>query len=103
MSKELFQILVYFQSDIDLQSSEILPELREFERFATTAMNAYLAPMMNRYVRRLTDDLSGSRYHGDLYTMASNGGLMSSATTVSNERSSSTPTKTSGPTPAACR
>ncbi|NLF65332.1 MAG: hydantoinase/oxoprolinase family protein, partial [Chloroflexi bacterium] len=34
-------------------SSEILPEYREYERTATTAINAYVAPVMGRYLRRL--------------------------------------------------
>ena len=64
-------------------SSEILPEVREFERFATTAMNAYLAPVMRGYVTSLVKSLRAQDYRGDLYTMASNGGMMSSDTTMS--------------------
>lgn len=35
-------------------SSEILPEFREFERASTTALNAYVSPLMARYLQRLT-------------------------------------------------
>jgi N-methylhydantoinase A len=63
-------------------SSEILPELREFERMSTTAVNAYIAPRMQVYVRTLVEDLKANGYSGDLYTMASHGGVMSSATTM---------------------
>ncbi len=53
-------------------SSEIRPEFREFERTATTLLNAYLAPVMGRYVRRLSEALPGAR----IFIMQSNGGLM---------------------------
>ena len=38
-------------------SSEILPEIREFERFSTTALNAYLQPEVSGYLGRLEDAL----------------------------------------------
>jgi N-methylhydantoinase A len=63
-------------------SAEILPELREFERFSTTAMNAYVAPVMRRYISNLRRQLKQDGYAADLYTMASNGGIMSSDTTL---------------------
>jgi N-methylhydantoinase A len=34
-------------------SSEVSPEMREWERFSTTAANAYVQPLMARYLRRL--------------------------------------------------
>ena len=34
-------------------SSEVLPEFREYERSSTTALNAYLAPIVGGYLRRL--------------------------------------------------
>ena len=34
-------------------SSEVLPEYREYERFITTALNAYVAPRMRRYLASL--------------------------------------------------
>jgi N-methylhydantoinase A len=65
-------------------SHEILPEIREYERFSTTAMNAFIAPVMRRYVGALTETLKGRAYKADLYTMASHGGVMSSETTVAH-------------------
>jgi len=56
-------------------SHEILPEYREFERFATTAVNAYVAPLMARYLSRLQQGLGDSR----LRIMQSNGGSISAA------------------------
>lgn len=54
-------------------SHEVLPEYREYERWATTTMNAYVAPLMARYLLRLRDGLGG----GGLRVMQSNGGLIS--------------------------
>src|SRR5439155_16094250 len=41
-------------------SSRILPEYREYERTSTTVVNAYLAPLMSRYLRQPSDGLSSS-------------------------------------------
>lgn len=54
-------------------SHEVLPEYREFERWSTTAMNAYVAPLMARYLGRLQEGLQA----GSLRVMQSNGGLIS--------------------------
>lgn len=51
-------------------SSEILPEYREYERTSTTVVNAYVSPVMDRYLRRLEEALSGD----ELRIMQSNGG-----------------------------
>src|SRR5215467_14295953 len=53
-------------------SSKILPEYREYERTSTTVINAYLAPLMSRYLRRLSNSLSGT----SLRVMQSNGGAV---------------------------
>jgi N-methylhydantoinase A/oxoprolinase/acetone carboxylase beta subunit len=55
-------------------SHEILPEYREFERWATTAVNAYVTPLMARYLLRLEAALEGRT----LRIMQSNGGSISS-------------------------
>jgi N-methylhydantoinase A len=51
-------------------SSEILPEFREYERASTVVVNAYVAPVMDRYLGRLEKHLSVS----DFRIMQSNGG-----------------------------
>jgi N-methylhydantoinase A/oxoprolinase/acetone carboxylase beta subunit len=56
-------------------SHEILPEYREFERWSTTVVNAYIAPLMDQYLSRLEQRLAGSR----LRIMQSNGGSISAA------------------------
>lgn len=54
-------------------SSDILPEYREYERTSTTVINAYVAPLMSRYLQRLTQ-----RVHPrPLAIMQSNGGIIS--------------------------
>jgi N-methylhydantoinase A len=58
-------------------SSEVLNEIREFERFSAAAMNAYVMPTMARYVRRLTEAVRDRAPGVAFYTMASNGGLLS--------------------------
>ena len=57
-------------------SSDILPEYREFERTATTVINAYVAPLMSRYLARLAEGLQPRR----LTVMQSNGGVINSET-----------------------
>lgn len=55
-------------------SSEVLPEIREYERTSTTALNAYLMPVINRYLDQLEAQLQ--QYHPSLLIMQSNGGVM---------------------------
>ena len=56
-------------------SHEILPEYREYERWSTTAVNAYVAPLMESYLGRLQVQLGPTR----LRIMQSNGGSISAA------------------------
>jgi N-methylhydantoinase A len=58
-------------------SSEVLPQVREFERFSTTLLNAYLSPKLSNYLRRLQARLMESGFHGQLFVKLSNGGVMS--------------------------
>lgn len=57
-------------------SSQILPEYREYERTATTVINAYVAPLMGRYLTRLARELAPR----PLTVMQSNGGVISAET-----------------------
>ncbi len=56
-------------------SSEVSPEMREWERFSTTVANAYVQPMMARYLRRLEADLHATGATAPLFLMMSGGGL----------------------------
>ena len=55
-------------------SSEVLPEIREFERTSTTAVCAYVGPILGAYLARLSEAV-GSLGLPDLYVMGSNGGV----------------------------
>lgn len=57
-------------------SHEILPEIREFERFSTTALNAYLQPEVSGYLGRLDTALRAQGFAGEFLIVQSNGGVM---------------------------
>ena len=58
-------------------SHEILPEIREFERISTTALNAYLQPVIGNYLENLDQKMRSERFGGELLIVQSNGGVMS--------------------------
>lgn len=60
-------------------SSEVLPEFREFERFATTVVNASLLPVMDRYLERFERGVAGLGIGCAPRVMQSNGGAVSAA------------------------
>lgn len=57
-------------------SSEILPEIREYERFSTTALNAYLQPEIAGYIDRLESALRRDGFASEFMIVQSNGGVM---------------------------
>ncbi|NKC30715.1 hydantoinase/oxoprolinase family protein [Falsiroseomonas selenitidurans] len=61
-------------------SAEILPEIREFERASTTALNAYLQPVVASYLGKLERALGEDGFSGRFHIVQSNGGIMSTAT-----------------------
>jgi N-methylhydantoinase A len=62
-----------------ITSAEVLPEFREYERFSTTALNAYVAPRMRRYLGDLRQKLEASGISAPLAIMTSNGGSLPAA------------------------
>ncbi|WP_037230262.1 hydantoinase/oxoprolinase family protein [Rhodococcus wratislaviensis] len=60
-------------------SSEILPEIFEYDRASTTVANAVLAPLVSGYVNRLEEQLRADGYDGDLLLLHSGGGSMTPA------------------------
>ncbi len=58
-------------------SCEVLPQIRAYERHSTTALNAYVGPLLARYLDRLRERLAGHGFGGKLLIMQSNGGVMS--------------------------
>jgi len=63
-------------------SSEVLPEIKEFERTSTTAVCAYTGPILRSYLQRL-DHVTRSRALPPLYVMGSNGGILEAAEAMS--------------------
>jgi N-methylhydantoinase A/oxoprolinase/acetone carboxylase beta subunit len=70
-------------------SHEVLPEYREFERWSTTVVNAYVTPIIDRYLGKLEQHLGSSRFR----IMQSNGGSIS----ASSARAQAVRTVLSGP------
>jgi N-methylhydantoinase A len=60
-------------------SAEVLPEFREYERFSTAALNAYVAPRMRRYLGDLRTKLADAGMTAPLAIMTSNGGSLPAA------------------------
>ena len=56
-------------------SSELVPEIREYERSSTALANVYVQPTAKRYLSRLKSRLAESGHRGDLFVMQSNGGI----------------------------
>jgi N-methylhydantoinase A/oxoprolinase/acetone carboxylase beta subunit len=61
-------------------SSEVLSEIGEYGRFSTTAINAYVQPLVARYLERLSGSLDADGFDGAFTVMASSGGTMPLAT-----------------------
>ena len=60
-------------------SAGVLPEMREYERFNTAALNAYIGPLTQRYLEALSRALEGEGYRGPVYLMTSSGGIVTAA------------------------
>ena len=54
-------------------SSDIAPEIREYERTSTAVANAYVLPLMYRYLQTMHDELVASNFSGNFYLMLSSG------------------------------
>ena len=56
-------------------SSDVLPRIKEFERFSTTVANAAVGPVIDTYLHRLRDRLAEAGYGGELLVILSHGGV----------------------------
>lgn len=74
-------------------ASDLLPEIREFERTSTAALNGYLQPVVASYLDRLDSGLREDGFAGDLLIVQSNGGVM----TVDTAKERPVRTALSGP------
>ena len=74
-------------------SSEILPEIREFERASTSTLNAVLQPVLSHYLGTLEETLTKKGFLGQVLIVQSNGGVMS----INNAKALPIKTALSGP------
>ncbi len=80
--RQLAELIHELAPDLPVSlSCDVLPEIKEYERTSTTVINAYLQPVVNRYLHSLSGQLNQQLIHTDdalpLYVMQSNGGVMS--------------------------
>ncbi len=76
--KKIKAIIEKEAADIFLSSSfEVLPEIKEYERTCTTAVNAYVKPITYWYLNKLVDRLGTIGFAGKLFIMLSSGGITS--------------------------
>jgi N-methylhydantoinase A len=74
-------------------SSEVLPEFREYERLSTTVLNAYVGPLMSRYLARLEERVASLGLGVPPHVLLSNGGVA----TIAHARARPVFTMASGP------
>ncbi len=63
-------------------SSDVSPEMREYERFSTACANAYLQPLIGRYLARLESELKRAGFACPMLLMTSGGGITSTETAI---------------------
>ncbi len=63
-------------------SSEVLPQIKEYERFCTTVVNAYVGPALGHYLQSLGERLRAAGYAGEVLIMQSHGGVATIADSV---------------------
>ncbi|MDD9877891.1 MAG: hydantoinase/oxoprolinase family protein, partial [Magnetovibrio sp.] len=79
--RRISEILAETAPDLSVTlSSEACPEIREYERLTTAAANAYVRPLMDRYLKRLESGLGELGIECPLLMMTSGGGLTTLAT-----------------------
>ena len=57
------------------RSSDVLPQILEFERFSTTVVNAYVAPPVRRYLTSLETRLREAGLKSSIFIILSHGGM----------------------------
>jgi N-methylhydantoinase A len=63
-------------------SSDVSPEMREYERFSTAAANAYLQPLMGSYLKQLERELAAAGFRCPMLLMTSGGGITTTETAI---------------------
>jgi N-methylhydantoinase A len=78
--RALAELQAVWPNEFVTSSHEVLSEIREFERSSTTALNAYLQPVVASYIGKLDAALAAQAFPGRLHIVQSNGGIMSTTT-----------------------
>jgi N-methylhydantoinase A len=63
-------------------SSDVSPEMREYERFSTACANAYLQPLMGSYITKLERELARAGFRCPILLMTSGGGITTTETAI---------------------
>lgn len=58
-----------------VEASEVLPQIREYERTSTAVLSGYIGPILSRYIHKMEEELRTWGYKGPLFIMQSNGGI----------------------------
>lgn len=73
---EVARVAAEVMPDVPISlSSQVLPEIREYERTVSTVVNAYVSPVVSRYLRNLEREIRSKGADGDLLVLRSDGGL----------------------------
>ncbi len=81
---DLKEFLLKHLPDLEVSiSSDVCPEIREYERFTTTVVNSYIKPLMSRYLKKLDAELKQKGFNCPLLLMTS-GGTLTNVTSACN-------------------
>ena len=81
---DLKEFLLKHLPDVEVSiSSDVCPEIREYERFTTTVVNSYIKPLMSRYLKKLDSELKLKGFNCPLLLMTS-GGTLTNVTSACN-------------------
>ena len=81
---DLKDFLLKHLPDVEISiSSDVCPEIREYERFTTTVVNSYIKPLMSRYLKKLDSELKQNGFNCPLLLMTS-GGTLTNVTSACN-------------------
>ena len=82
---DLKEFLLKHLPDVEVSiSSDVCPEIREYERFTTTVVNSYIKPLMSRYLKKLESELKQKGFNCPLLLMTSGGTLTNVASACNN-------------------
>ncbi len=82
---DLKEFLLKHLPDVEVSlSSDVCPEIREYERFTTTVVNSYIKPLMSRYLKKLESELKQKGFNCPLLLMTSGGTLTNVSSACNN-------------------